>query len=48
MTLRLRTRYPWCYVELTPGGDFPRDHGFSYQARARVGLDVFFGGKPLL
>lgn len=48
VTLRLRTRYPWCYVEFTPGGDFPRDQGFSYQARARIGLDVFFGGTPSL
>jgi len=48
VTVRLRTRRPWCYVELTPGGDFPRDHGFSYQARARIGLDVFFGGTPSL
>ena len=48
VTLRIRTRRPWCYVEFTPGGDFPRDQGFAYQARARVGLDVFFGGAPLL
>lgn len=48
VTLRLRTRHPWCYVEFAPGGDFPRDQGFSFQARARVGLDVFFGGRPSL
>ena len=48
VTLRLRTRYRWCYVELTPGGDFPRDQRFSFQARARVGLDVPFGGRPSL
>ena len=48
VTLRLRNRRPWCYVEFTAGGDFPRDQRFSYQARARIGIDVFFGGTASL